>query len=76
MNWTANGWTICPPDANLQARLPKPVYETLEGWKGKPPRAPEAGPEKLPANAIKYVRLVEELISGTGGAAVHQPRSR
>ncbi len=48
-----------PADANLQARL-KPVYETLEGWKETTQGARSWA--ELPANAIKYVRLVEELI--------------
>ena len=48
-----------PADANLQARL-KPVYETLEGWK-ETTRGARSWAE-LPANAIKYVRRVEELI--------------
>jgi len=48
-----------PADANEQARL-TPVYETLEGW-----RETTAGARSwadLPANAIKYVRRIEELI--------------
>jgi adenylosuccinate synthase len=48
-----------PADANLQARL-EPVYETLEGWK-ETTRGARSWAE-LPANAIKYVRRVEELI--------------
>ena len=48
-----------PADANLQARL-KPVYETLEGWKETTAGAKSWA--QLPANAIKYVRRVEELI--------------
>ena len=46
-------------DANLQARL-TPVYETLEGWKETTRGARSWA--QLPANAIKYVRRVEELI--------------
>src|ERR1700722_3765000 len=53
-----------PADANLQARL-TPVYETLEGWKQTTQGARSWA--QLPANAIKYVRRVEELI----GAQVH-----
>jgi adenylosuccinate synthase len=48
-----------PADATQQARL-EPVYETLEGW-----TQTTAGARSwaaLPANAIKYVRRVEELI--------------
>jgi adenylosuccinate synthase len=48
-----------PADANLQARL-TPVYETLEGWKETTAGARSWA--QLPANAIKYVRRVEELI--------------
>ncbi|HEX4634662.1 MAG TPA: adenylosuccinate synthase [Rhizomicrobium sp.] len=48
-----------PADANLQARL-TPVYETLEGWKETTQGARSWA--ALPANAIKYVRRVEELI--------------
>jgi len=48
-----------PADANLQARL-VPVYETLEGWKETTQGARSWA--QLPANAIKYVRRVEELI--------------
>jgi adenylosuccinate synthase len=51
-----------PADANQQARL-TPVYETLEGW-----RETTAGARswaELPANAIKYVRRVEELIGAS-----------
>jgi adenylosuccinate synthase len=48
-----------PADANLQARL-TPVYETLEGWKETTAGARSWA--QLPAQAIKYVRRVEELI--------------
>jgi adenylosuccinate synthase len=48
-----------PADANLQARL-TPVYETLEGWQETTAGARSWA--QLPANAIKYVRRVEELI--------------
>ena len=48
-----------PADANLQARL-TPVYESLEGWKETTHGARSWA--QLPANAIKYVRRVEELI--------------
>jgi adenylosuccinate synthase len=48
-----------PADANEQARL-TPVYETLEGWSGSTHGARSWA--DLPANAIKYVRRVEELI--------------
>ena len=48
-----------PADANLQARL-TPVYETLQGWTETTQGARSWA--QLPANAIKYVRRVEELI--------------
>jgi adenylosuccinate synthase len=48
-----------PADANEQARL-TPVYETLEGWSESTQGARSWA--QLPANAIKYVRRVEELI--------------
>jgi adenylosuccinate synthase len=48
-----------PADATLQARL-RPVYETLEGWTDSTRGARSWA--QLPANAIKYVRRVEELI--------------
>ncbi|MFO1248326.1 MAG: adenylosuccinate synthase [Alphaproteobacteria bacterium] len=48
-----------PADANLQARL-KPIYETMEGWKDTTAGARSWA--QLPANAIKYVKRVEELI--------------
>jgi len=53
-----------PADATMQARL-VPVYETLEGWKETTHGARSWA--DLPANAIKYVRRVEELI-GVGVA--------
>ena len=60
-----------PADANLQARL-VPVYETLDGWKETTQGARSWA--QLPANAIKYVRRVEELIGAPVIAAFHQPR--
>ncbi|HEY0266229.1 MAG TPA: adenylosuccinate synthase [Rhizomicrobium sp.] len=48
-----------PADANEQARL-TPVYETLEGWQDTTAGARSWA--QLPANAIKYVKRVEELI--------------
>jgi adenylosuccinate synthase len=48
-----------PADPNAQARL-TPVYETLEGWSESTQGARSWA--DLPANAIKYVRRVEELI--------------
>ncbi|MGZ5935302.1 MAG: adenylosuccinate synthase [Rhizomicrobium sp.] len=48
-----------PADANDQARL-VPIYETIEGWSSST-RGARSWAE-LPANAIKYVRRIEELI--------------
>ncbi len=48
-----------PADANLQAKL-VPIYETMEGWTETTQGARSWA--QLPANAIKYVRRVEELI--------------
>jgi len=48
-----------PAAAQAQARL-TPIYETLEGWKDSTHGARSWA--ELPANAIKYVRRVEELI--------------
>ncbi len=48
-----------PANPAAQARL-KPVYETMPGWRDKTGGARSWG--ELPAQAIKYVRRVEELI--------------
>ncbi|MES1990568.1 MAG: adenylosuccinate synthase [Pseudomonadota bacterium] len=48
-----------PASAALQARV-KPIYETLEGWQQTTYGARSWA--DLPAQAIKYVRYVEELI--------------
>ena len=48
-----------PADANEQERV-EPTYETLEGWSDSTRGARSW--KKLPANAIKYVRRIEELI--------------
>jgi adenylosuccinate synthase len=48
-----------PADANAQARI-KPVYEIMEGWNCST-RGARSWAE-LPAQAVKYVRRVEELI--------------
>jgi adenylosuccinate synthase len=48
-----------PAAAQAQARL-TPIYETLEGWSESTQGARSWA--QLPANAIKYVRRVEELI--------------
>ncbi len=48
-----------PVDANEQARC-EPVYETMEGW-DESTRGARSWAD-LPAQAVKYVRRVEELI--------------
>ncbi len=48
-----------PPERGLQARA-TPVYETIDGWSASTKGAREWG--QLPAEAVKYVRRVEELI--------------
>ena len=48
-----------PASQSAQARV-KPVYESIEGWKGETGRARSW--VDLPAQAIKYVRRIEELI--------------
>jgi adenylosuccinate synthase len=48
-----------PMAAALQARV-RPVYETLDGWSGTTAGARSWA--ELPAQAIKYVRRIEELI--------------
>jgi adenylosuccinate synthase len=48
-----------PSDAPGQARV-TPVYETVEGWNGSTRGARRWG--DLPAEAVKYVRQIEELV--------------
>jgi adenylosuccinate synthase len=48
-----------PAGERAQARV-EPVYETIEGWKDRTAKAKSWG--ELPAQAIKYVRRVEELV--------------
>src|SRR5207247_5559831 len=48
-----------PAGEGAQARI-EPVYETIEGW--KQPTANARSWADLPAQAIKYVRRVEELV--------------
>jgi adenylosuccinate synthase len=48
-----------PASQAAQARV-RPVYETIEGWKGTTAGARSWA--ALPAQAIKYVRRIEELI--------------
>ncbi len=48
-----------PASQGAQARV-EPVYQTLEGWKGT--TAGARSWNDLPAQAVKYVRYIEELI--------------
>jgi adenylosuccinate synthase len=48
-----------PAGQNSQARV-KPIYETFEGWEGSTRGARKYA--DLPAQAVKYVRHIEELI--------------
>jgi adenylosuccinate synthase len=48
-----------PAGTNAQARV-KPIYETFEGWSQSTRGARSWG--ELPAQAVKYVRHIEELI--------------
>ena len=51
--------TICRPASSAQARV-EPIYETFEGWEGATAGARSWA--ELPAQAIKYVRRIEELV--------------
>ncbi|WDR04941.1 adenylosuccinate synthase [Devosia rhodophyticola] len=48
-----------PASMGAQARV-KPIYETLEGWSGTTAGARSWA--ELPAQAVKYVRYIEEMI--------------
>jgi adenylosuccinate synthase len=48
-----------PASEHAQAAV-EPVYETIEGWQGATARARSWA--QLPAQAIKYVRRIEELV--------------
>lgn len=56
-----DGQTIhrLPASQGAQSRI-RPIYETIEGWRGTTAGARTWG--ALPAQAVKYVRRVEELI--------------
>ncbi len=68
-----------PASQSAQARI-EPVYETIEGWKGVTGKARSWA--DLPAQAIKYVRRIEELVgvpvallSTKSGARRYDPRA-
>jgi adenylosuccinate synthase len=48
-----------PASQSAQARI-EPIYESIEGWQGVTSKARSWG--DLPAQAIKYVRRIEELV--------------
>ena len=64
VGYTLDGKTLdyLPADAGEQARI-TPIYETMEGWSQSTHGARRWA--DLPANAIKYVRRIEELIGAT-----------
>ena len=49
-----------PASEHAQARV-EPIYETAEGWQGST-TAQARSWAQLPAEAIKYVRRIEELV--------------
>ena len=65
--------TICPP-LPAPRRPRRPIYETHGGLDRDRPRGARSWAD-LPAQAIKYVRRIEELVGVPGDAALHQPRA-
>ncbi len=61
VGYTLNGthYDYLPADAEAQANV-QPVYETMEGWQDSTRGARSWA--QLPAQAIKYIRRIEELI--------------
>ena len=62
-----------PAGEQAQAQV-EPVYETIDGW--KEPTARARSWAELPAQAIKYVRRVEELVGCPVCAVIDQSRAR
>ncbi|MGY3368921.1 adenylosuccinate synthase [Bradyrhizobium sp. GM2.4] len=62
-----------PAGEGAQARV-EPIYETIEGW--KEPTANARSWAQLPAQAIKYVRRIEELVGCPVALLSTQPRTR
>jgi adenylosuccinate synthase len=61
IGYKLGGKTIDYLPASLKDQVAvKPIYETLEGWKATTRSVRSS--KDLPANAIKYVRRIEELI--------------
>ena len=71
IGYELNGKTLDIFPASMTAqRDVKPIYEVLDGWSSTEGARSWA---ELPANAIKYVRRIEELIE-TGSPSVHEPQ--
>ncbi|MFK7867392.1 MAG: adenylosuccinate synthase [Alphaproteobacteria bacterium] len=51
-------WDYLPPSPDMQARV-QPIYETMDGWHETTAGARSYA--QLPANAVKYIRRIEEL---------------
>ena len=62
-----------PASEHAQARV-EPIYETIAGWQEQTARARSWA--ELPAQAIKYVRRIEELIGCSAAVVVDQPGAR
>ncbi len=60
-----------PAASDLQSEV-EPVYETVEGWTGSTEGARSWA--QLPAQAVKYVRLIEELIGAPVALLSTSPR--
>jgi adenylosuccinate synthase len=61
VGYKLNGKTIARfPAAEEAQKLVEPIYETIEGWQGTTAGARSWA--QLPAQAIKYVKYLEELI--------------
>ena len=73
--YTLDGVTVrhlpAAPAASLRVQ---PVFETMPGWKETTRGARSYA--DLPAQAIKYVRRIEELVRGAGDPALHQSGAR
>ena len=62
-----------PAGEHAQAQV-EPIYETIAGWRERTAHARSWA--DLPAQAIKYVRRLEELIGCSAVVAVDQPGAR
>ena len=59
-----------PASMGAQARV-KPIYKSFEGWSGKSEGARSW--DELPAQAVKYVRQIEQLNRDPGVVVINQP---